>query len=59
MWEQMYQQSEEKSNLSLKLELVDRWKPKLKSKGDGGEDEVAWLDPGDGVEVSRGQSPDR
>ena len=59
MWEEMYRQSEEKQSLSLKVELVDRWKPKLMSKEDGGEDEVAWLDPGDGVEVSRGQSPDR
>ena len=59
VWEEMYRQSEEKQSLSLKVELVDRWKPKLMSKEDGGEDEVAWLDPGDGVEVSRGQSPDR
>ena len=51
VWEEMYRQSEEKPNLSLKLELEDRWKPKLMSKEYGGEEEVAWLDPGDGSEV--------
>ena len=51
MWEEMYRQREEKPNLSLKVELVNRWKPKLMSKEDVGEDKVACLDPGDGSEV--------
>ena len=51
MWEEMYRQREEKPSLSLKVELVNRWKPKLMSKEDVGEDEVACLDPGDGSEV--------
>ena len=55
MWKEVVCQIEEKQSLGLKVETVDLWKSRLKSKEKPGEDEdeVAWLDPGDSVEVQQ------
>ena len=53
LWKEMFCQSEEAKSLSLKVEIVDQWKTRLKSKGEASEDKVAGLDPGDKGEVQK------
>ena len=53
LWKEMFCQSEEAKSLSLKVEIVDQWKTRLKSKEEASEVKVAGLDPGDSVEVQQ------